>query len=134
MFYLYLAMANQKLSKKEILRKNRSIEKLFNEASSFICFPYKVVYSFSDTKTVVLPHVAFIVPKRQFKKAVSRNNIRRKMREAFRKNKNDIYSLLNEKQKNLEFVMLYIANENLEYQFIENKMKEALTDLRNRIK
>jgi ribonuclease P protein component len=65
---------------------------------------------------------AFVVPKRLFKKAVSRNNIRRKMKEAYRKNKQELYKVLNTKNQKLEFIVIYIANENLEFNPIENKM------------
>lgn len=128
-------MTNQQLTKKERLRKSKSIENLFNKGLSFNNFPFKIIYAFSTTDINKNPRsrVVFIVPKRQFKKAVCRNNLKRKMKEAFRKNKESLYTGLSEKHQSLVLAVLYISNENLDYQFIESKMKDLLQELVFRI-
>jgi ribonuclease P protein component len=70
-----------------------------------------------DTQTQAL----FTVPARNFKRAVDRNLLKRRMREAYRLNK----SLLPPQQTWL-LAYIYTAKEILPYQAIEQKMAEAL--------
>jgi len=65
------------------------------------------------------------VSKRNFKKAVQRNRIKRLMREAYRKNKDLVYG--SENTKKHIFMFIYQGNKELEYRVIEEKMKELLS-------
>jgi ribonuclease P protein component len=69
--------------------------------------------------------VLFTVPKRNFKKAVDRNRIRRQMREAFRINKHII--TFNE-QLAIPFLIgyVYIGKLKLPYQKVEGKIIASL--------
>ena len=117
-------MTNHSFSKSERLTKSKPIESLFNSGESINCFPFKVLYRFSENedKNSSCAQAAFVVPKRLFKKAVDRNSIKRKMKEAYRENKQELYKTLYGKNQKLEFVVIYISNENIEYKTVENKM------------
>jgi ribonuclease P protein component len=124
-------MTNHSFSKSERLTNSKPIEFLFNSGESINCFPFKVLYriSINIDKDFSCAQAAFVVPKRLFKKAVDRNNIKRKMKEAYRKNKHKLYNELNNKNQKLEFVVIYIANENIEFSAIENKMLVLIESL-----
>lgn len=121
-------MTNHSFSKSERLTNSKPIEFLFNSGENINCFPFKVVFRFSENsdKYASCAQAAFVVPKRLFKKAVDRNNIKRKMKEAYRVSKQKLYKSLSDNNQKLEFVVIYIANENMDYKTVENKMQTLL--------
>lgn len=66
------------------------------------------------------------VSKRRFKRAVKRNRVKRQIREAYRKNKQPLLDLLQEKEKNLAIAFIYLSDELISSAVIEEKMKIAL--------
>jgi len=114
------------LKKHEILRSKKNIEELFKNGSSFFLYPYKVF--FLPNLTAENNQVLFSVSKKNFKRAVDRNLIRRRMREAYRLNK----STLLDKQKetlSLSIGLIYISKFKLPYIDIENKLKQVFIRL-----
>lgn len=65
----------------------------------------------------------FTVPKRHFKRAVKRNLLKRRMREAFRLNR----SLLGDKKYNIFF--FYAAAEETSYESIEKSIRSLCSDM-----
>lgn len=79
------------LPKNEKLKSKKEIERLFEKGHSVSSFPIRLVYSaFEERETPT--KVAFSVPKRHFKLAVTRNRIKRLMREAYRLKKNAYFN------------------------------------------
>lgn len=117
-----------KLPKEERLCNKISIGKLFTTGESFIAYPFRVVYNFIDDQEV--PASMFIsVPKRHFKRAVHRNQIRRRSREAYRLNKHNLISVLNKENKKIEFAIIYLDKEIEEYNKLEPKMQKVIEKL-----
>ena len=116
--------------KEERLCSKKLLDKLFHNGSSFLVYPFRVV-SIPETLEVNSPaQVVIAVSKRKFKHAVDRNLIKRKVREAYRLNKETLlYSFLREKRLNLLIGIHYIGKEIPEYQFVEKKLKLALARL-----
>lgn len=113
------------LSRQEILRKKLFIQELFNNGSSFYLYPFRVHST---------PHAGlgnnqslFSVSKRKIKKAVHRNVIKRRMREAFRLNKHLLYDSLGDNYS--LFAYIYTADKVLSYQEIERGMINVLKKL-----
>jgi ribonuclease P protein component len=75
-----------KFSKKERLHSKKLIKELFDKGSSFFLYPFKVIYldepGISDNQLLVS------VSKKKLKKATDRNHIKRRVKEAYRLNKN----------------------------------------------
>jgi ribonuclease P protein component len=74
--------------KDERLSKEKWIKELFEKGSSFYFHPFKVLYLPHPDASSPKNQVMFSVPKRMFKRAVDRNAIKRRLREAWRLNKN----------------------------------------------
>jgi ribonuclease P protein component len=64
----------------------------------------------------------FSVSKRNFKKAVDRNLLKRRMREAYRKNKSTLLSSLPEDQSLACVAIVYVAKEKITFEIIEKKL------------
>ena len=114
------------LKKHEILRSKNNIKELFDEGSSLFLYPFKVYFLPKPTQKT--NQILFSVSKKYFKKAVDRNLIRRRMREAYRLNK----SILNYEQMDsfsLSIALIYISKFKLPFSDIETKLKQVFVRL-----
>jgi ribonuclease P protein component len=77
--------------------------------------------------------VLFTASKKKFKLAVERNSIKRLLREGYRKNKHELYDVLNAKQKYLALGFIYTGKQVLPYQDLEQKIKAVIMRLKQEI-
>lgn len=106
-------------------------EKIYTYGRSFFSYPFKVYYidqAENDVNTdseadgdLLIHNLIISVPKKIFKRAVSRNKIRRRIREAYRLNKDSFQNLYSKR-----VLIVYVANEILEYKKIETSLKYVL--------
>lgn len=83
--------------KEERLCSRALTEKLFHRegSRSMAAFPLRLVYMKTDTgESDAWPKVLISVPKRCFKRAVKRNRVKRQVREAYRRNKQQLIECL----------------------------------------
>lgn len=109
-------------SKNEKLKSRKDISALFSEGKSIYKYPIKLYYN-HGIDTVKL---GVSVPKKNFKKAVTRNLLKRRLREAYRKNKNYLTG------ENYNIMLLYIAKEEEDFQKIESSIIYLLSSLANK--
>ena len=116
--------------KEERLCNKKLIDELFHNGSSFLCYPFKASWLVTDTPQAVPAQILFSVSKKRFKRAVDRNLIKRRMREAYRLNKQQqLYDLLSTTDKKVIFSVGYIGKEIADYELIEKKMLKLLNQL-----
>ena len=121
----------QTLGKQERLKSKTLIGKLYSEGKSVKNFPLRLVYVQTEHTSKYPAQVGVSVPKRNFKKAVDRNRLKRLLRETYRKQKNLVYNSID---KPYVYMISYIGKEELSYAEIELKMKQLLNVFVEQIK
>ncbi len=115
-------------NKSERLSSQKNIQELFKKGSSFFIYPYKIIYLQQEGAGEGLAQILISVPKKNFKKAVDRNLIRRRIKEAYRQNKQMILPV-SEKNLTLSIAFIYVAKDILPFDDIESKLKKTLLRL-----
>ncbi len=124
----------QTFKKAERLSSKILIEKLFQEANSFQSFPFKVLWLKNESdEAESSAQILISVPKRKFKHAVQRNKIRRRIKEAYRKKKSELYQFLKASKNNISLILIYIASSEIAYKEIEDKINVTLERLTKEI-
>lgn len=114
----------------------RDIDLLFTQGRSFVIYPFRVIYLFVSGEAVTEPRattcqVAVSVPKRHFKRAVRRNLLKRRTREAYRLHYAALLApaLQARPGVHLNVLFFYLSTEVLPFNQIEPKMEEVLQKL-----
>jgi ribonuclease P protein component len=115
--------------KSERLCSTKIISGLFENGNIFYNSLFKVVWGKSPSILPSPAQVAFSVSKRGFKHAVTRNLIKRRMREAYRKNKMVLYEHLASVNIQIAFVIILKVNTIPDYSSIEKSIKEVINKL-----
>jgi ribonuclease P protein component len=120
-------MSSQTFKKEERLCSRSKIKSLFERSKSIQAFPIRMLWKKEPKNEGDSPvQILISVPKRNIKKAVNRNRIKRLMREAFRKNK---YLLLNPNTKespHCSIIFIFTGKEEITYADTEAKIIQLL--------
>lgn len=116
----------QTFTKAERLSGKTALDILFQTGKSFNSFPFKVVWK-EAAESAVPVQLVISVPKRMFKRAVDRNLIKRRIREAYRRNKGSFYESLDGKK--IHLMLIYTAKTLPEYKDVEDKIIAVLQRL-----
>ena len=127
--FLILTRLNFSLNKSERLCSRKAFEILLKGSKVKFCFPLRVLWSVTDYPQEFPVQVAFSVPKRRFKRANKRNLLKRRLREAYRLNKNPLYDVLTQKGLRIQVLFVYIGTEVLTYHEIEPKLSTIIQQI-----
>lgn len=118
-------MANT-LHKTERLSRKKVIEKMFAGGSrSFSLFPLRIVYMPVEELDAPVS-ILVSVSKRRFKRAVKRNVMKRRIREAYRLNKQPLLEAVQQNNCRLAVAFIYLSDHLFDYSLIADRMQLAL--------
>ncbi|MDG1148075.1 MAG: ribonuclease P protein component [Crocinitomicaceae bacterium] len=115
---------NYKLGKNYKLCSKTTIQGLFDNGVSVKCYPFVALIKEVKFEDEMPFKVVFSAPKRTFRKAVQRNAIKRKSKEAFRLNKNILEQYLKENNKQIALFLVYSTLEEFDHIILQKKTKK----------
>jgi ribonuclease P protein component len=119
-------MTTHTFKRNERLKSRKTIERLFRDGQSFPAYPLRLVWlpldpALSGATTPV--QFTVTVSKKNFRRAVHRNRIKRLVREAWRLRKGVLYAQLQEQRQGpFAFLVIYTAKEMLPFSQIDKAM------------
>lgn len=123
-----------KFNKEERLCSKKSLDLLFKNGSSFLLYPFRITYFFVAEPHQYPAQIVINVAKKRYKRAVDRNLIKRRTREAYRLQKElQLYPFLVAHQDLLLLSLQYVGKEKYDYGFFEKKLSLALKKLTQQI-
>ncbi len=121
-------------TKAERLCSPKLISYLFKKPNhSCFCSPIRAIWKLNPTEATTIPlQILISVPKKQYKKAVDRNYLKRCIREAFRLHKHIVYDTLITNNQSIILtcvVQKLVDKPPITYQSIETSMVDILTSI-----
>ncbi len=128
---IHLKVTGGKFRKEERLKSAKKIQSLFVSGKSLFKFPVKLAYRIENPEEGGRTEIkaAFSVPKKRIKKAVDRNKVKRRMREAYRLNKMVLWDDVEGEVINISLMWIYVSEEILDYSVVEKAIKDLIRQL-----
>jgi ribonuclease P protein component len=110
------------LGKTERIKSRSVFDLLFEQGKNIRLGLINTTFLTRDFQEEAPIQAAFIVPKKKFKKAFERNKIRRRMKEAYRKNKAILYDHAESSLTGYYIAFIYNGQQIANYKEIEEKI------------
>ena len=117
----------------ERIKSKIVLEELYQKGESLNHFPFRLKFMRHNFEDGTKVKIAISVPKRNVRKAVKRNRLKRQIKEAYRLNKSSLLSQFEAEAKGLALFLIYTGKQDQDYHFIEAKLIELLKKLQSKL-
>ncbi len=114
------------LNRQQRLKSELQISQLLKAGNSIIAYPLRICYLSNNQDTT---SILVRVPKKLFKRAVKRNLLKRRIREAYRLNQDLLESKVAESGKHLHLAFTYIAADIMSFAVIQKSVIKAFNKI-----
>ncbi len=124
-------MTNNRLYKYEKLCSRTMVNNIFQSGKSAICYPLRAAFSIVEQEATPAQFL-ITVPKKKIRKAVNRVLLRRRIREAYRLNRNLLIPELQKQKRSIKVAFIYLSDDIADYATINSKMQalmKKITDI-----
>lgn len=123
---------NQQFGKSYKLCSKKKIDETYQNGVQIKSFPFYAKYRL-DASTKNLFQIVFVVPKKKFRLATTRNKIRRYIREAIRREKQVLENALEVKRLKINVFLLYSGEAELNLPDTQNAMRKLIKKITHEI-
>lgn len=110
------------LSKKYRLKSQKKITEIFTSGHSDFSFPIKLQFLIEENQTSPELKAGFTVSKKKIKLAVNRNLVKRRMKEAYRNNKTNLQTVVEQQNISVNLMFVFVNNHPSNYQETASKI------------
>ena len=115
--------------KKQKICSHDAIDRLFANGKSISEKPFRAIWNFEENKDNVSLKSLIVVSKKRLKSAADRNIVKRRIKEAYRIQKNPLELFLEKNNLQLNLAIIYQEEEIIEYKCLEQKINLILRRL-----
>ena len=129
-------MPNYTLPRSERLRSLKAIRRMFGEGRGGFVYPYRYIWIADKQEGVAEGRgieVMFSVPKKFHKRANKRNLLKRRTREAYRLNREELCKHISQAGVEVNLAFIYSTKEVHSYKTIENAVQKILAQVCERL-
>lgn len=122
--------AQEGFPKYERICKENDIKTIFDKGEGVSVYPFRVIFRFyRDESRPVTCRLLVSVSKKRFHHAFKRNRVKRLTREAWRKNKAELYKICLRDNISVDVALVYTATVIHSYKEMYNKTKKAVQEI-----
>ncbi len=128
--------SHHRFGKAHRLCGKKQIDRLFAQGQSFFAYPFRCVWTTAEPvpdKASAPVQILISVGKKNHKRAVARNKLKRRIREAYRLNRHHPNDISGPDGRIVTVALLYTSKEILEYSVIEHGIVKVLSEIRKRL-